>query len=278
MERDWLIDDCLPAGEVVMFAGHGGTGKSTIMFQLCAAVASGSSEWLPASPRCSVIGGGAGVPVLNPDAFGVALMASWEDDVSEAQRRMSWIGKDVISGVEDRFVFFKEASKNTLWSGDSDSGGQPTGRLLRLTEQALQLEAQLLVIDPSAAAYGSDENNRKAVREFLSWLSDFAKRTQITIVVVSHPSKQADVVYSGSTDWWNAPRALWSLRWVEFRVDEDGRPMPPRATKGNLARGLRLRWEKSNYGKSYPMLADVWLRREDGRYQVCTQAEAATLL
>ena len=263
-----------------MFAGHGGTGKSTIMFQLCAAIASGSSVWLPVSGRYATIGGGAGfVPALNDNAFGVALMASWEDDVNEARRRMSWLGADVIDGVGDRFVFSKESASNALWSGDTDSGGKPTGRLLRLSQRALELEARVLVIDPTAAAYGSDENNRKAVREFLSWLSDFAKRTDIAVVVVSHPSKQADVVYSGSTDWWNAPRALWSLRWVEFKVDENNMPTTQKTGAGvRPARGLRLRWEKSNYGKSYPMLADVWLVREDGRYQICTQAEAATLL
>ncbi|MCU0909864.1 MAG: AAA family ATPase [Rhodobacteraceae bacterium] len=44
-ERPWLVPDLVPSKTVTLFSGDGGTGKSLLALQLCAAVASGGA-WL----------------------------------------------------------------------------------------------------------------------------------------------------------------------------------------------------------------------------------------
>ena len=143
--------------------------------------------------------------------------------------------------------------------------------MLRLLEDAATLNAVLLVIDPAAAAYGNDENSRQLVRAFLGRLSRWAQMNECAVLLISHPSKTTGAIYSGSTDWWNAPRNVWSLTWQEFTNPEF------QGTKKDApkVRATRLRWEKSNYGLAHPRLGDCWLKDVEGAWTVASRSAAA---
>ena len=74
-------------------------------------------------------------------------------------------------------------------------------RLRRLCEQE---DARLLVVDPLAAAYASDENARGLVRAFVSHWDAWGQANNCTVLMLAHPPKSAGVNYAGSTDWQGA--------------------------------------------------------------------------
>ena len=264
-DREWLIDHRLAVGELTLFAGHGSIGKSRLALQLAGSLAAEREVWLPRA-KTSIA---EEAPRLNDG--GVCMFASWEDDRAETARRLKQAG--LSSAVGQRLIFSQEGATTPLWKeGGEDGLGQPTGRMKRLLDDTYAVGAVLLVIDPAAAAYGSDENSRQLVRAFLGRLSRWAQSTKCAVLLISHPPKTAGAIYSGSTDWWNAPRSVWSLTWQEFAdPDFEGK----KKSDAPRLRATRLRWEKSNYGLAHPTLSDCWLQNVDGAWAVALQHAAA---
>ena len=71
-------------------------------------------------------------------------------------------------------------------------------------------KVRLLVVDPLAAAYACNENDRGLVRAFMANWDGWARNTGCAVLIISHPPKSASD-YSGSTDWHAAARAVWTL-------------------------------------------------------------------
>ena len=85
-ERKWLIDRWLPANRVTLFPGVGGIGKSRLILQLAAGIASGGGEgdaWIDAPAGILALGNAIpanGAPVV---------YASYEDEFDELARRLA---------------------------------------------------------------------------------------------------------------------------------------------------------------------------------------------
>ena len=181
---------------------------------------------------------------------------------------------------------FDLAGLGPLWGPDAANGHRDTRAVLlelgdALLRRAEAVRPRLIVLDPAAGTYGGNENDRAAVRAFLSWLGDAAARTGAAVLLGAHPPKSGDATaganggasYSGSTDWRNAARALWTLEpatvpgW-EWTPEGGGKARPATAS--------RLRLGKSNYG---PEGATAWLalRRERDivRWDETTAPDAA---
>jgi RecA-family ATPase len=75
-ERRWLVKDRIPAGDVSILLGDGGTGKTLIALQLATAMARGAQDWLGA--------------VIEP---GSVMMYSAEEDEDESRRRIERIAE-----------------------------------------------------------------------------------------------------------------------------------------------------------------------------------------
>jgi RecA-family ATPase len=131
----------------------------------------------------------------------------------------------------------------------------------RLRRYAETKDARLLVIDPLAAAYASDENARGLVRAFCSNWDAWGRAHDCAVLLVAHPPKDgAD--YAGSTDWHSAVRALW-------RLSKEGIGRPQRG-KGEDARakGWQLTLIKSNYGPPADPLEVAWDAENGLRWQI----------
>ena len=219
-EREWLIPAWLPRGRVGLLAGTGGTGKSRLALQLAAAIAAGASDWLPGSH---------GDHKLSVHAPSHAVIASWEDEADEIGRRLH--GIDQADAIGDRLHAL--GPTGSLWEPDPKGTRQTsTTGVLSQTGQALRrycelVQARLLVIDPLAAAYGLNENDRALVRQFMADWDAWAQAARCTVMIVSHPPKN-ESKYSGSTDWHAASRWFWTLGLenTEPAVKEDKRPAP----------------------------------------------------
>ena len=269
--RRWLVEDWLPAGRVTLLVGQGGVGKSRLAMQLAAGIASGgrraeeanqaskSRSWIETpSPHMLQLGEATepgGAPLV---------YASWEDEWDEFRRRLSelsgapapWVAPERLS----HFHFADMAGHGALWGpranrrSYTDTMGETTQAGHELRRLCREEGARLLIVDPSAAAYGSDENNRTAVRAFLSDLDAWARENDCAILMLSHPSK-GGADYSGSSDWEASVRSMWTLR------KEKIGPAPAERGKGesdNRPEGWQLALAKANYGPPVKPLQLDW--------------------
>ena len=253
--REFLVDGWLAAGRIALFAGKGGKGKSRLSLQLAAAMAGENPDWL------------VGAPPVNKSNVDVVI-ATWEDEDAEVHRRL--IGMERADDVSPRLHFLDFAGEGALWEPVKDGsrhtstmGGEaPPGKWLRLYCE--KYNARLLVIDPLAAAFASNENDRGLVRAFMSSWDAWARETGCAVLLVAHPAKDNESQWSGSTDWHAAARAVWTLRMQDTGTGEKREP----------AKALSFECVK----QSYAMRPDnLWLTADPnaGPFRATTPEAAA---
>lgn len=274
--REWIVDGWLPANRAGILAGRGGAGKSRLALQLACAVAAGTAEWL-----------GKG-PVSGPTvacARSTAVLASWEDELADTMRRcrsmaeaLPWLTREA---VRNRIHWIDASPHGPLW-GPSHDGSRhvatsaeltPAGSAVRAYCESVR--ARLLILDPLAAVYASDENVRGLVRHFMTSWDAWARRTRCAVMLIAHPPK-SDAEFSGSTDWENASRWMWSLSrsptgwWVSL----DGRTARHKKPGTSAIAAPCLKLAKANYGRPG---RKAWLRSPKeswASWQQCSAAEA----
>lgn len=234
----FVWDGLVPRGEVTLFAGHGGTGKTYITLMLAVSVA------------------------LGRDMFGIAVdrskavFVSLEDDGDVIRWRLACICKfwnidpqeldgwlTVLDGTEypEMYVATKPWEKADF-----------TSTYEQLAQRAFDLNVGLIVIDNASDAYAADENIRTTVRAFLRSLKRIAKATNSGILLLSHVNKETSrgllpstENYAGSTAWHNSVRSRLFLN----KEKEPGR--------------LSLAQGKNNHGGQLPPPIDLeWLPDE----------------
>ena len=217
--REWICDGWL-GFRLTLFTGDGGRGKSRVALQLAAAIAGGAhGSWLPPDPEDAPT-----VPPPNIDLHGSpVLVSSWEDERDEVHRRLasmaahpalSWADPERIT---ERLHFADMAGLGPLWEVGAGGGvGALTTAGTELRAAAERIEARLLVIDPRAAAFAGNENDRAHVRAFVADWDRWARETRCAVLLVDHrpkgTAKEKPAAYAGSTDWHNAARSMWTLR------------------------------------------------------------------
>ena len=204
-ERTWLIPGWLPAGRVGLATGTGGAGKSRLALQLAAPIAAGERDWLPN-----------GGPALKTQDPAPAVLATWEDEPDELARRLPGSNHAAGRGRDfgGRLHGLDFAGCGPLWGppegAPASTPGElaPAGKWLRAYCE--EHRPRLLVVDPLAAAFACNENDRGIVRQFMSDWDGWARAAECAVLFVAHPSKSTPE-YSGSTDWQAAARFVWTL-------------------------------------------------------------------
>jgi RecA-family ATPase len=191
-ERQWLIDNWLPAGHPALFAGAPGTGK-TLVSQAIASCIALRREYLDfPGKECH------------------ALMWASEDDADELHRRQlaiaKWLGVE-LSAFADRLTLLAYDREEVELAALSDQRLIETPMLRQLREQIGDYRVDLVLLDPISRIYGGNENDRHQVAQFMAMLSRAGAATKAAIVVVGHPGKASGSEYSGSTAWEGAVRA-----------------------------------------------------------------------
>ena len=254
--RRWLVQNWLPAGRVALFTGPGGVGKSRLVLQLAAAIASGGGDgdtWIE-TPDVDILRLGNGV---SSDGDCV-VYASWEDEPEEIYRRLADISGNPAPWATparlDRLHLIDMAGLGPIWAPES---GRHISTLAEITAAGQKVRrhceeygAHLLILDPLAAAYAGDENARGLVRAFISDWDSWGRKHNCAVLLVAHPPKSG-ANFAGSTDWQGAVRAMWTL---------DKTLRGPRPKQGSDDRTLswQLALEKSNYGPAQPALHLDW--------------------
>ena len=249
----WLVDGWMPDATLSVLTGAGGAGKSRIALQLAVAVAVGHRDFLLAARRRRRPLSQTAPAVLD---HGPVVFAAWETrQLAFANRLAAICGPDgperqaIIDSLADRLHYVNMRPSGGLWGARPGENTSTAGSWLpkggALFSLAERVGARLLIIDPLAAAFVANENDRALVRSFLSALDQWADDAGCAVLIISHPPKTGDP-QSGSTDWRNGVQAVWQLA----PADDPG--------------GARvLKVDKLNEG---PIPAPVQLDFEAGRF------------
>ena len=265
----FLIDNWMPANRLTLFTGPGGTGKSYMALQYVIALASGvKNRTLTQNHN-----------LLPPDKEPIKIIvASYEEDLIETWSRihticrtLGWANYEMVS-EQIKFVDLKMFGP--LWGVQEDTHLATRSKMLEtgkwLFDQCVEFEASLLMLDPSAGAYGGSEISRESVREFCSFLNGWGQENECATLLISHPPKTgAD--YSGSTDWLGSCRALWTLK-------------PESYTEGTGPSKVTIEWyqlgnAKQNYTAPQRAIPVRKIKSHSTQYftpvwEGCTQEEA----
>lgn len=254
-DRRWLIDKWLPANCVSMFTGEGGVGKSYIALQVACALASGVKDCYFTET---------GEPVENAELPSTGVVyAAWEDELEEVSRRIRRIKSKLewpdFDKIARRFHYVDLKKLGPIWGPAAGEHLSSRATMLSAGHALLhickQQNARLLILDPSAGAFGSNENDRAAVREFTAYLSGWGVENQCATLLIAHPPKTGEA-YSGSTDWLGSVRSMWNLG---LRTK----------TNGNTKKYYSIKHEKNNYELKQP---EIFLTKTN--YGVWTQVDS----
>ena len=226
---EWIWGPWLPAGMLALFAGYGGSGKSTVALYIAAACSIGGT--LP---------DGQSAPVLSTLVF-----AAEDSPEHTIIPRLKAMGADlsrihIVDGVA---------------RDDDDPGWVQLRNHAPLIEQAVnEHDIGLVIIDPVSSFIGDANSDRESdVRTGIVPLVAVAERTGAAVLMIRHVSKgetsRAASRILGSTAWHDIPRVVWMLA----DAPDDHQPEPHKdgtrdtkrvlgAVKANLTAKPQARW------------------------------------
>lgn len=227
--KSFLMERFIPAHEMTLVTGAGGSNKSTFGAQLATCAA-------------------AGLPMLGLTVEqGPSLYITAEDD----EDRLHWVQAHICRTVGVRMAdlagklhvaSLRGRLGNELATFETDGRLRvaPAFRLLKETIAATG--AKLVVLDNVAHLFTGNENDRGQVTAFINLLYSLCVEFRTTVLLIAHPNKAGDS-YSGSTAWLNAVRSQITISRPEESIDPDERVLS--LGKANYARPgetLSFRW------------------------------------
>ena len=241
-----------------------------LALQLAFSVALGDKNWLPGSNNRTE------APRTASNEPQRIVYVSYEDEPSEAIRRVQHFrNSDERQAVNETLHYLQ--GTESLW-GPNEAGSGHTSTLGGITNAGQWLRnycenvrAKLLVLDPLAAVYSCSENDRGLVRAFVSNWDAWGIKNDCAVLVIAHPPKQLsanakspDNAYSGSTDWFNASRTVWSLGLEQIgrEIGKKDTPIAP-----------LLKSEKNQYGFQF----EYWLQTQNGKWATSISKEETSI-
>ena len=234
-DREWVIDNLIPRGEVTILAGDGGVGKSLLSIQIMCVVATGHR-------------------FLDLDTMtGEAIGLFAEDDQWELMRRTKRVcGTLGIDQAQTSGVHYasRVGEDNALMRFKANNEGEKTPLFHQLERKIADIRPMIVFIDNAAQTFAGGEIIRAQVTAYCNALARIAKSKNCAVVLLAHPSlegmrsKRGD---SGSTAWSNSVRHRLYFERPETEEgdddDFDARILSTKKTNyGQLGAGAPLRW------------------------------------
>ncbi|CAN7303150.1 AAA family ATPase [Mesorhizobium sp. LjNodule214] len=244
--RQFLDSACLlPARNVVLLSGDGGTGKSLLALQLALAVST-ASKWI-------------GIEVSS----GPVLYLSAEEDQDETHARLAEIcaaeGMELGEAYTLNIAFM--AGEDAVLAFEDKGTRLTTTPLYRSLAATLEaIEPALLILDNLADVFSGNENSRTLAKHFVGILRRLAIRHDCVVLLLGHPSLSglhSGSGSSGSTAWSNSVRARLYLHKDSdgsgFEADQTRRLLETKkANYGPSGLPIGLRWERGRFVRSDP--------------------------
>lgn len=182
---EWLAEPIIEKGRQVALFSGAKQGKSLLLLDICAALATGQS----------VIGGEAKDPIN-------ILYIDRENMKEDLRDRLTDMGYGPDSVLENLHYYW---FPNIPWL-DTREGG------LDLLGLALYHNAQLVVIDTLSRVVAGGENDNDTYHDFYKHTGIFLKSRGITLVRLDHSGKDANKGMRGASSKTTDVDAVWELR------------------------------------------------------------------
>src|SRR5262245_9054290 len=196
--REWVVLNRIPAKNVTMLSGTGGTGKSIIALQLAAAIVLGR-DWFGTMPE-----------------QGPVIYLSAEDDAEELHRRVADICQHLSVNYQDLIDgglhLIDKAGKNAMLAIPDRGIMQRTALLDQLDADAQRLRPKLVIFDNRNKVFGGNMKAAVHVCDFLTGLHGFCRTAETSVLLIAHPSvagMSADSSHKGLAavmGWHDLPR------------------------------------------------------------------------
>jgi len=224
--REWTVKGWIPHKQVTLIYGDGGTGKTTLLMQLCMVAAQGG-RWFG-----------------NPVTRRKVLFVSAEDEMAELHFRFEQMARLMGTGFPDLTVVSLadlEACELMMLDG---SILKPTGLFDALCGLVEVEGFDMVVLDPVADMFGGNEIDKRQVTKFMRTIRKrLAFDLGCSVVVAGHPSSDGlrrGTGESGSKAWSNSARAR-----LFFTRGEDGETLTLEIMKANRAKlgdKIAMKW------------------------------------
>jgi putative DNA primase/helicase len=247
---EWLWPDKIPAGNITLFGGQPGCGKSVVLLDIIARTTTGR-DWAdgsknPAGPR------------------DVLLLASEDGEADTIKPRLIAAGADMSRIIVIRRVLLEPP--------DGDKAKGKSKHAFQLSEDTLTLKnalkanpkVALVALDPISAFFGDcDPNKDKEIRPVMEAIADAMEGTKCAFIGIIHNNKRGDAdsisKILGASSVVGVARAVWG-----FGYDSDDKTLRHMLlVKGNLS--------EKRTGMSYK-LVNTPIKLDDGeedRQPVC---------
>jgi hypothetical protein len=234
-DREWQVHGLIPAKNVTLLYGDGGTGKSLLALQLGVAVVTGKPFFGHAVKQ------------------GRVEFITAEDSVDEMHRRLADIGRasGVPLGALAGLHLTSLADKDAMLAVAADSRGGAlavTALYGEMESVIADMRPALVVLDTLADVFGGNEIIRAQARQFIGMLRRLCLSYDCTIIVLAHPSLAGmDKGTSGSTAWGNSVRSRLYFKRIHesdgSEQDEDARVLSVgKSNYGRVGLEIRTQW------------------------------------
>lgn len=237
-ETEWIVDGWIPKGDAVLFTGEGGIGKSLLMMQLEAHVASGRTFLGNIVEQCKV------------------LHVLCEDDDREIHRRYDRIRRspefaftpDDVARMGSELQFWSRVGKDAIMCAAEGNlvHTKPFFDKLKRAIDRMGYGHKLLVLDTLADVFAGNENDRSQVNQFVkNYIMNLARNHDCTPVIIGHPPKSG-AEYSGSTAWNGAVRSRMYMAPHEKKTmaDEYRVLHLPKSNRGKSGLKITVKYDK----------------------------------
>lgn len=238
--RAWHVADVIPARNVTLLQGDGGTGKSLLALMLAAATVCGK-PWIG----------------LEDVQRGPAIYLSAEDELSELHRRLEVIASSMSVSLQDfrDLHLIPIAGEDAILAAPCHRSNviAPTPLWTAVEGYVSQIQPSLVVLDTLADLFAGEENQRSQARQFISMLRRLALQYNTCVLLLGHPSLEglkSGKGTSGSTGWNNSVRSRLYLERIStpegqrsVEHDEDLRELSVKKINyGRKSDPIRLKW------------------------------------
>ncbi len=169
---EFLVHGLIPRGSIVVMAGTGGTGKSSLAHKLCCLAA---TDWRDDEQPLWI-----GQPLNKELSKGIIVYFSGED------------GPPIINARNEIFDPEKRATRLMFQRTNfTDAKGAEIEFAEFLRRLKKMPEVPLLVIDPARKYLTGDEDDSAVVSHFFEAIEEFCHEKNASVIVVHHLSKGA---------------------------------------------------------------------------------------
>ena len=196
---DWLVDDMIPAGDLISIAGPSGVGKTRYIALLIACLLTGRTDLM-------------GLPAANKPIS--TLYFANEEKGDDLQRRIkAAMHANGLVGGRTSWVRGKDAGRIRFLTQVEGMLAPNLELLDQIVGKVKRDEIELVIFDPFNTLGGEEENSAASVDQIISCFQYIAQHTGAAVMFIHHTPKdrsEAPDALSGDSNAWRGSGAIFS--------------------------------------------------------------------